>query len=164
WITSGFWPPGLLYVVGVVNLAGIGPLHAGRIVALAVGTLTVPAFEALVERVFDRTTGWLAAMALAALPLHVELSASSLSEAAAAVAAIVVVAAFPLLWTAGNALATGDPLFGFTMARRGAGMEGVVAIAVGASLQLLAHHAAREVGVVVAVVALVALLAAATVG
>jgi 4-amino-4-deoxy-L-arabinose transferase-like glycosyltransferase len=79
-VTWGVWPPGLLYLSGAVSLLFPDPVWSVRLVNLLFGVATVPIFWGLVRRVFAAETAWLAAVLLALLPLHVELSATSLAE------------------------------------------------------------------------------------
>lgn len=80
--TSGVWPPGFLLLHGPANWFFPAPVVVSRIVNVALGTLTVPVFYLLVRRAFGSRAALVAAWALALWPLHIELSASSLAEAA----------------------------------------------------------------------------------
>lgn len=113
-ITWGFWPPGLTYLGGLVGLLQSDPRWSLRIVNLVAGTMTVPVFYAVVRRIAAAPIAWAAAAVLATLPLHVETSASSLTEstfilemllglwvvlrARTATASEWVVAAFAIFW------------------------------------------------------------------
>ena len=79
-VTWGGWPPGLLYLSGVVSLIAPDPIWSVRAVNLLLGTATIPVFFWLVRRVFTLETAWFAAALLVVFPLHVELSATSLAE------------------------------------------------------------------------------------
>lgn len=81
--TEGTWPPGFLYLAGAFSYVVRDPLISTRILNLVLGTLTVFAFYLLTRRTFGRLTALLSTSILAALPLHIGLSSSSLSEASA---------------------------------------------------------------------------------
>jgi hypothetical protein len=76
----GVWPPGLLYLSGFVSLVAPDPVWSVRLVNVLLGTAVIPVFFWLVRRVFGADAAWLATALLAVLPLHVELSATSLAE------------------------------------------------------------------------------------
>ena len=79
-VLHGIWPPGLLYVTGPV--AYFLPMWVAlRLFNAIIGTATVPVLFTVVARVFGPSTGLIAAAFIAVFPLHVELSASSLTEA-----------------------------------------------------------------------------------
>ena len=81
-VLHGIWPPGFLYLTGLVSY--VLPIWIGlRLFNALVGTATVPVFFTTVGRVFGPPTGLIAAAFIAVFPLHVELSASSLTEASA---------------------------------------------------------------------------------
>lgn len=79
--TSGVWPPGFLLLHGPSNWLLPRPDVTSRLVNMALGTMTVPAFYVLARRGYGSLAAIVGAWALALWPLHVELSASSLSEA-----------------------------------------------------------------------------------
>ena len=81
-VTHGAWPPGFLYLSGAFTWLVPDPVLGVRAMSLSLGTLTVPMFYALVRTVFGAWPALFAASILAVLPLHVGLSASSLTEAA----------------------------------------------------------------------------------
>jgi hypothetical protein len=83
-VLHGIWPPGLLYLTGPVTYF-LPPWIALRPFNAIVGTATVPPFYITLARLFGPSTGLLAAAFIAVFPLHVELSASSLTEASAIV-------------------------------------------------------------------------------
>jgi hypothetical protein len=78
-VTHGMWLPGLVYVAGPLTFA-FHPLLACRLVSLACGIATVPLLFALVSRAYGYASALVAALLLAFLPLHAELSATALSE------------------------------------------------------------------------------------
>ena len=78
--TWGWWPPGFLFLNGIMSMMVPDPLISGRIVNLVLGTVTVPLFFLLARRAFADETALFGATVLACLPLHVELSASSFAE------------------------------------------------------------------------------------
>lgn len=73
--------PALMYLAGAVNFVVGSPLYSARILNLIIGTLTVPLFYLLVHKVWGHATAIFSASILLFLPLHVGLSASSLTEA-----------------------------------------------------------------------------------
>lgn len=79
-VTHGTWPPGFLYLAGAFYYVVGDPLISTRTLNLVLGTLTVFAFYLLVRRTYDGITALLSASILALFPLHIGLSASSLSE------------------------------------------------------------------------------------
>jgi hypothetical protein len=81
-VLHGIWPPGLVYLTG--PLTYFLPIWiALRLFNAIVGTATVPVLFTAVKRVFGPSTGLIAAGFIAVFPLHVELSATSLTEASA---------------------------------------------------------------------------------
>ncbi len=78
----GWWPPGPLFMSGVVNLVVPAPLYVTRVLDIVLGTLTVPVLYLLVRRTFGEAPALFGAAVVAFLPIHVELSASSFTEAA----------------------------------------------------------------------------------
>jgi hypothetical protein len=81
-VLHGVWLPGYLYLTGLVSYF-LPMWIALRLFNAIVGTPTVPVIFMGVAQAFGPSTGLLAAALVAVLPLHVELSASSLSEASA---------------------------------------------------------------------------------
>src|SRR5262245_24525455 len=81
-VLHGVWPPGFMYATGLVS--SVLPVWiAGRLLNVALGTATVPLVFLAVAPAFGPVTAILAAAIVAVFPLHVELSASSLSEVSA---------------------------------------------------------------------------------
>lgn len=78
--TAGGWPPGFMYLAGTFGYIVDDPLVASRILNVILGTLTVAFFYSLVAGIFGPTTAVISATALVVFPLHVHLSASSLTE------------------------------------------------------------------------------------
>jgi len=78
--THGVWLPGFTYWAGVATWVVDNPLIAPRLLNVGFGVLTIPAFYALVRRLFGPSVAFLSAATLVVLPLHVGLSASSLTE------------------------------------------------------------------------------------
>jgi hypothetical protein len=79
WETHGAWLPGFMYLAGV--FAWLVPSMATpRFLNATLGALTVPLFWALIARIHGRPSAWFAAVVLVLVPLHVGLSASSLTE------------------------------------------------------------------------------------
>ncbi len=79
--TSGVWPPGLILLHGPANWLLPRPDIVGRLVNIILGTLTIPILYLLAYRSFGSIPALGGAFAVAVWPLHIELSASSLSEA-----------------------------------------------------------------------------------
>jgi len=207
WAISGWWPPGPLYLCGLVALVVPHPFLAIRILNALAGTLTVAVLFLLARRVFGTTNAFVSAWLLACLPLHIELSASSLTESTftlaliAGIAALVsalhdgihwsilgvglacfayasmtryeawallpivplyvlvrtrraiptlvaalVLALFPVSWTAGNAAVYGDPWLGFTLAAHGAEVDGAPSMTLPQALGLVARRTTAEAG------------------
>jgi 4-amino-4-deoxy-L-arabinose transferase-like glycosyltransferase len=78
--THGTWLPGYTYLVGTFSLFFDDPLVASRLVNLMLGSLTVPLFYFLIRKISDPVTALLSAGLLAIFPLHIALSAGSLTE------------------------------------------------------------------------------------
>ncbi|MCC6766821.1 MAG: glycosyltransferase family 39 protein [Deltaproteobacteria bacterium] len=76
----GVWPPGLTYLTAVVALVQPDPRWSVRILNVVAGTMTIPVFAAVARRIVAPNAAWLATASLALLPLHVELSVTSLTE------------------------------------------------------------------------------------
>jgi 4-amino-4-deoxy-L-arabinose transferase-like glycosyltransferase len=83
-VLHGTWPPGLVYLTGPLTYF-LPTWMALRLFNAIVGTATVPVLFTAVKRVFGPSTALIAAAFIAVLPLHVELSATSLTEAGAMV-------------------------------------------------------------------------------
>ena len=77
---AGGWPPGFMYLAGTFGYIVDDPSIASRILNVILGTLTVAVFYSLVAGIFGPTTALISAAALVMFPLHVHLSASSLTE------------------------------------------------------------------------------------
>jgi hypothetical protein len=81
-VFHGIWLPGFMYLTGLVS--DLLPLWiALRLFNAVLGTATVPLFFATVAPLFGRTAGVIGAALVASLPLHVELSATALTEVSA---------------------------------------------------------------------------------
>jgi 4-amino-4-deoxy-L-arabinose transferase-like glycosyltransferase len=78
--THGNWLPGFMYLAGICAVIINDPLLAARILNLIIGTLTIPLFYALLTRVYGQAPALFGSSILAFLPLHIGLSASSLTE------------------------------------------------------------------------------------
>jgi len=76
----GVWPPGFMYLTGLFGWVVADPKWSIRVLNMVVGVSTIPAFHGVVKRAFDRPTALFSAALLSVLPLHVGLSASSLTE------------------------------------------------------------------------------------
>lgn len=79
--THGAWPPGFMYLAGIFHFLVGDPVVSTRILNLILGTLTVPFFYLLVRKVYGPSAAVFSALILVILPLHVALSATSLTEA-----------------------------------------------------------------------------------
>ena len=79
-VTQGVWLPGFLYLTGLFSFIVPNPLISIRILNLILGTLTIPMFYLLVRKVFGNLPALFAAGVLSLLPLHVGLSASSMTD------------------------------------------------------------------------------------
>jgi len=80
WARSGVWPPGFVYLAGICLLLIHNPLIEPRIFNLALSTLAIPVFYALVRRLYGPPAATIGTAMLVFLPLHVGLSVSSLTE------------------------------------------------------------------------------------
>lgn len=78
-VLHGIWPPGLTYLMGPITYV-VPTWIALRLVNALAGTATVPVLFNVVARLFGWKTGLVAAAFIAVFPLHVELSATSLTE------------------------------------------------------------------------------------
>ena len=77
---SGVWLPGFVYLAGICSLVIHNPLIEPRIFNLALSTLAIPLFYALVRRLYGPLAATLGTAMLVFLPLHVGLSVSSMTE------------------------------------------------------------------------------------
>ena len=77
---GGIWLPGFAYLAGIGSLLIPNPLIEPRIFNLALSTLAIPVFYALVRRLYGPPAATLGTAMLVFLPLHVGLSVSSLTE------------------------------------------------------------------------------------
>jgi hypothetical protein len=84
----GQWPPGFLYLSGAFFFLVSDPLFSTRVLNVILGTLTIPIFYALLRRVYDHRVALISSGVLAFMPMHVSISASSLSEVAYLVEAL----------------------------------------------------------------------------
>ncbi len=75
------WLPGFTYQAGILSLIVRDPAVSTRVLNLAMGTFTLPVFYLLIRRVFGQSTALFSALVLVFFPLHIGLSASSLTEA-----------------------------------------------------------------------------------
>ena len=80
-VWGGGWLPGFTYLAGTVSFAIPDPMIAPRLVNVILGTASVPLLYAGARRIAGHAAALAAAVILAVLPLHVGLSASSLTEA-----------------------------------------------------------------------------------
>ena len=78
--THGVWPPGFTYLAGFFSLFVHNPLISVRILNIILGTLTIPVFYQLTRLIFGHPVAIFSASILTFFPLHVGLSASSLTE------------------------------------------------------------------------------------
>ncbi len=81
-VLHGIWLPGFVYLTGLVSYV-LPVWIAGRLFNAIVGTATVPMFFEAVAPVFGPSAGLIGAALIAVFPLHVGLSASSLTEVSA---------------------------------------------------------------------------------
>jgi 4-amino-4-deoxy-L-arabinose transferase-like glycosyltransferase len=80
WVMYGMWLPGLIYLGGIASMLVPNPVIAVRLLNTVVGALTAAVVFAYARQVYGSRTAWLTGLAIAVFPLHVTLSASSLSE------------------------------------------------------------------------------------
>jgi hypothetical protein len=80
--TWGVWPPGFLFLSGAAAMLVRDPNLSTRLLNLLIGSATVAVLYLLARRVFGATVALASACVLCVLPLHVGLSASSMSEPA----------------------------------------------------------------------------------
>jgi hypothetical protein len=78
----GGWPPGFLFLSGPVEALIRDPRISVRVLNLVLGSLTVVALYALARRLYGEIVAVASACVLCLLPLHVGLSASSMTEPA----------------------------------------------------------------------------------
>jgi len=78
--TYGDWLPGYNYLHYGFYYILANPAVTSRVVNVILGALTVPLFYMLTATIFDHPTALISALVLVFLPLHVGLSASSLTE------------------------------------------------------------------------------------
>ena len=76
----GHWLPGYLYLTGLVSTIIPIPWIALRLLNVVIGVATVPVFYMAVAPVFGPVVAIIGAALITMFPLHVELSASSLTE------------------------------------------------------------------------------------
>jgi 4-amino-4-deoxy-L-arabinose transferase-like glycosyltransferase len=80
-VSHGIWLPGLEYLAGSLSLIIKDPLITSRILNLVLGALTIPLFFILVRRIYGHAVALFSASIVIFLPVHIGLSASSLTEA-----------------------------------------------------------------------------------
>ncbi len=78
--SHGNWLPGFTYMAGLCLMVMHNPLLTPRLYNLCLSTLTIPAFYALVRKLYGSWEALLSTVALVALPLRIGLGASSLTE------------------------------------------------------------------------------------
>jgi 4-amino-4-deoxy-L-arabinose transferase-like glycosyltransferase len=78
--THGVWLPGFTYLTGIFSLAVHNPLFSIRILNIILGTATIPVFYIFLNCIFGKSEAIFSATILALFPLHIGLSASSLTE------------------------------------------------------------------------------------
>lgn len=76
----GVWLPGHSYLAGIFSFFFENPLSSSRLLNVILGTLTLPLFYLLICKVYDSMTALISTSILAFFPLHIGLSASSLTE------------------------------------------------------------------------------------
>lgn len=79
-VLHGVWLPGFMYVTGAFSFLVRDPAISLRVFNLVLGTLTIPVFYLLTRRLYGPSAALFSALILALLPLHVGLSATSLTE------------------------------------------------------------------------------------
>jgi 4-amino-4-deoxy-L-arabinose transferase-like glycosyltransferase len=80
WVSYGMWLPGPLYLGGVASMLVPNPAIAVRLLNSVAGALTAAVVFASIRQLYGSRIAWLTGLAIAVFPLHVTLSASSLSE------------------------------------------------------------------------------------
>jgi 4-amino-4-deoxy-L-arabinose transferase-like glycosyltransferase len=81
WVSHGVWPPAFLYLGGLANILMPRPAVTVRAVNVLVGSLTAVILFGWARRVHGSRVAWVSGLAVALFPLHLSLSASSMSEA-----------------------------------------------------------------------------------
>lgn len=79
-LVCGGWPPGFSYVVGGFSRLVPWPLWTAPLLNVLLGVASVPLLYGIGARTWGPPAGLAAAAALAVMPLHAELSATSLTE------------------------------------------------------------------------------------
>ena len=90
---QGAWLPGFTYLAGGITRVLSYPALAPRLLNCALGVLSVLAIYRVVRRAHDTDTARLSAFLLAVLPLHIGLSASSLTEVSFLLALLIAMSA-----------------------------------------------------------------------
>lgn len=80
-ISYGLWPPGLTYLAGLLCMLIPNPRIAPRLLNIIVGSASIPLLYVVTRYLFGASVALTAAALLAVFPLHIGLSASSLTEA-----------------------------------------------------------------------------------
>jgi 4-amino-4-deoxy-L-arabinose transferase-like glycosyltransferase len=215
---SGVWLPGNTYLHGLFYVLLDDPTVTSRLVNLFIGSLTVVILYFLVLKVFDPLTALLTGIILTLLPIHIGLSATSLTEptflfevltgslflvsaantksntrylfltAAVLVLALSVMTRYegwvlapifvayyyaktrsrtesilvlcglflyPLIWTYGNYLHTGDPFLGFSQAK--GWYHGVKPVGAIEAAQVISEKSTKHLGYGIAIAVIVGL-------
>jgi len=76
----GGWPPGWTFLAGSFSLLLDAPLWSSRVLNVMLGVLSVPLAWSIAARTWGSVVALPVGLALALLPLHAELSATSLTE------------------------------------------------------------------------------------
>ena len=80
--TSGVFLPGFMYLAGLVDIfLPYNPYFSPRLLNTILGTLTVPVFYILLNKLYGRKVAIFSSLLLSLLPIHAGLSVSSLTEA-----------------------------------------------------------------------------------
>jgi hypothetical protein len=74
------WLPGYALITGLFNTFFNNPLISNRILNICCGTITIPIFYSLIKKIYNYEIAFISALLLAFLPLHIELSATSMTE------------------------------------------------------------------------------------
>ena len=80
WLNSGGWLPGYLYVTGIFSFFIDNPWISLRIFNALVGSLTVSIYFLLLLRIYGAEVALISSSLLLFLPIHIGLSATSLTE------------------------------------------------------------------------------------
>jgi hypothetical protein len=80
-LDHGVWLPGYRYVFGSFSMLLPNPRITPRVLNILLGTASIPLLYGVARRLFGAAVALTAAAVLALFPLHVGLSASSLTEA-----------------------------------------------------------------------------------